>query len=135
MRWVLGLLCSLILISCAGDEFTADCGTWGEFSQCRELNDVELEIYNDVASCMGILDQLPSPTVVIVKGLSIECGDVRSAGCQTGGFVGFPEQESDALESEFIWRHEFTHEILELTTGGADRNHHSEWFTSNTCIK
>lgn len=135
MKRVLALICSIIIFSCSGDEFTADCGTWGEFSQCRELNEIELEIYNDVAACMGVMDELPSPTVVIVTGQSISCGDVSSAGCQTRGFIGFPEPESDILSAEFIWRHEFTHEILELTTGSADRKHNSDWFTNNLCIK
>lgn len=135
MKWVLGLVCTMFIFSCSGDEFTADCGTWGEFRQCRELNETELEIYNDVATCMGVSDELPSPTVVIVTGEFLNCGDVSSAGCQTRGFIAFPEPESDVLAAEFIWRHEFTHEILELTTGSADRKHKSEWFIHNDCIR
>ncbi len=135
MKWVLALVCSIFIFSCSGDEFTADCDTWGEFSQCRKLNETELEIYNDVATCMGVTDELPSPTVVIVTGQSLNCGDISSAGCQIRGFIAFPESESDVLGAEFIWRHEFTHEILELTTGSADRKHKSEWFINNDCIR
>jgi len=135
MRTFLALLCSIFIFSCSGDEFTADCSTWGEFRQCRELNEIELEIYNDVAICMGVRDELPTPTVVMVAGQSINCGDISSAGCQTRGFIAFPEPESDVLSAEFIWKHEFTHEILELTTGGADRKYDSKWFINNQCIK
>ena len=135
MRWVLGLIFLIVTLSCAGDDFTADCGTFGEFSQCRELNEIELRVFNDVATCMGVHDELPSPTVVIVSGESLTCGDISSSGCHTRGFVAFPEPEGDILSAEFIWRHEFTHEILELTTGGADRLHKSNWFFTNECIE
>jgi hypothetical protein len=134
MKRVLALVCSIFIFSCSGDEFAADCDTWGEFSQCRELNEIEIEVYSDVAVCMGVMDELPSPTVVIVTGQSITCGDVSSAGCQTGGFIGFSEPESDVLSAGFIWRHEFTHEILELTTGSADRLHKTHWYMTNECI-
>lgn len=134
MKNVLALLIAGLFLSCGGDDFTANCGTWGEFTECRELNDTELEIYNEVAKCMGINDALPSPTVVIVAGESLNCGDLNTAGCHTRGFVAFPETEGDILGAEMIWRHEFTHEILELTTGGADRKHRSIWFSTDECI-
>ena len=127
-------MAALILSSCEDSVTTANCGTWGEFTECRELNETELEIYNEVAQCMGVTEQLPSPTVVIVAGQSLNCGDVNSTGCQTSGFVAFPETEADVLQAEIIWRHEFTHEILDLTTGGVDRKHRSSWFTTNVCI-
>lgn len=135
MKWFFAIILSALLFSCGDDTFTANCGTWGEFTECRELNETELEIYNDVASCMGVVEELPSPTVVIVAGDTLSCGDVNSAGCQIRGFVAFAEPEADVLESEFIWRHEFTHEILELTSGSADRRHRTQWFTGRSCIR
>jgi len=134
MKTHTALLCSLLIVSCSGDDFTADCGTWGQFRECRELSDTELELYNEVRQCMGVTDELPSPTVVIVSGRSISCGDIVSSGCQIGGFIGFPETESDALSATVVWKHEFTHEILELTTGNASRNHKTRWFITNECI-
>lgn len=135
MKRVLFLVITALLFSCGGDNMTVNCGTWGEFTQCRELNETELEIYNDVAECMGIAEKLPSPTVVIVAGETLNCGDVRTAGCHTRGFVAFPETEGNILEAELIWRHEFTHEILELTTGSADRRHRTSWYITDECIR
>ena len=135
MKTLAALLCLLLILSCSGDDFTADCGTWGEFRECRELSDTELELYNEVRECMGVTEELPSPTVVIVSGRSISCGDVLSSGCQIGGFVGFPETASNALLSPVIWKHEFTHEILELTAGHADRKHSTVWFETQECIR
>lgn len=135
MKLLLAIVLTAFLLSCNDDDFTASCGTWGEFTECRELNDTELEIFNEVAECMGINDSLPSPTVVIVSGDILNCGDVSSLGCHTRGFVAFPESEGDVLQAQIIWRHEFTHEILELTTGSADRRHRTSWYISDECIR
>lgn len=134
MKFPPALIFAFLLASCGGDDFTADCGVWGEFIECRELNELETGVWNEVRECMDIPDELPTPMVVIVEGTSISCGDTQSSGCQIGGFIGFPENQSDVTMYAALWKHEFTHEILDLTTGRPDRKHRSEWFTSKRCI-
>lgn len=134
MKFPAALIFMILLASCGGDEFTAGCGVWGEYTECRELTEAETVVWNGVRECMSISDELPTPMVVIVGGTSISCGDVQSSGCQTDGFLGFPETQSDIAMHPVVWKHEFTHEILELTTGNPDRKHRSEWFTSKRCI-
>lgn len=129
----LSILISLLL-SCSDDNFVADCGTWGEHSECRELDAPELAVWDELTECMEIPEPLPPPTVIIVKSITIECGDVISSGCQASGFVVFPTGKSDILEDPVIWRHEFTHEILDLINGKPDRKHKGEWFVTGRCI-
>lgn len=79
--------------------------------------------------CMGVMEDIPPesmPTVKIVGGSYVECGDnLKAKGCYSGS-----ENQITIISKarRGVLRHEYIHAILKQTTGSSDPNHESEFF-------